>query len=518
MHDPSFIAQIESGGMVTSHWAGLKPDATAVTDRHGSRTFAQVNAAANRIVRLLRRHGVGPGAHVAIVCSNRAEMMEVFAACLRGGYRMVPINWRFIAREVAHVLDDSDAAAVFVEARFPAAVEASQQARGLRLRVAIGGEAANHLGYDEALSDLDGADIPDPMLGAYMLYTSGTTGRPKGVYKPKLKLMGPDTAALYDPETAVQLCVSPTYHGSGLTWDTRTAMVLGVPVVFMDRWDSLEFLRTVQAHRVSHVHMAPIMFQRLLTLPEEVRRSFDLSSLRRVIHGAAPCPAHVKRAMIDWWGPVLDEYYGGTEGAAAFVISTEDWLRKPGSVGRRPPAAQVLILDDAGQPRPPGVSGLVYLQDPKDNPFRYYKDPDKTASAHRGDFFTLGDVGHFDEDEFLFLTGRTAECIISGGVNIYPQEIDDALLKHPAVRDCATVGVPSEEWGEDVKAVVELAAGWGPSAALAAELVAHARAHLAGYKAPKSVDFVADIPRNEAGKIERGKVRARYWEGRATQI
>jgi long-chain acyl-CoA synthetase len=287
----------------------------------------------------------------------------------------------------------------------------------------------------------------------------------------------------------------------------------------LDKWDAEAVLAAIERHRVTRCHMVPIMFQRLLALPEAVRKRYDLSSLRYLVHGAAPCPPEVKKAMIDWLGPVLHEYYAGSEGGAGFLVSSEEWLRRPGTVGRLPDPTALRIHDEDGNLiSEPGRPGMLYFQISPVAPFEYFKDPAKTAGAHRDGYFTLGDVGYLDDDDYLFLTGRTAECIISGGVNIYPQEIDNEIIKHPAVEDCCTVGVPDSEWGEAVKTVVLLRPGHAPAEALADEIVAFARRGLAGYKAPRSVDFVTALPRSEAGKIQRGKVRAPYWAGRQRQI
>jgi long-chain acyl-CoA synthetase len=285
-----------------------------------------------------------------------------------------------------------------------------------------------------------------------------------------------------------------------------------VGVVLMDGWDAEETLRLIEKHRVTHVHLVPIMFHRLLSLPEEVRRRYDLSSLKRIAHGAAPCPVDVKKAMIDWVGPIIWEYYAATEGAGTSVESDE-WLRKPGTVGRVPDA-HVEIRDEEGNPVPTGEVGTIYLRAP-DEPearFEYYKDSEKTSRAYRGDFFTLGDMGYIDEDGYLFLTDRSADLIISGGVNIYPAEVDAVLLTHPAVADSCTIGVPNDEWGEEVKAVVELKPGWEPSEELARELIEYCRDRLAHYKCPRSVAFDDDLPRHETGKLYRRLVRERYRE------
>jgi long-chain acyl-CoA synthetase len=260
------------------------------------------------------------------------------------------------------------------------------------------------------------------------------------------------------------------------------------------------------------------MFQRLLALPAEVRARYDVSSLKRVLHGAAPCPPDVKRAMIDWLGPILQEYYSGTEGGGNFTMSSEEWLKRPGSVGAKPATADVKILDEAGALCPTGVPGQIYFRRSSDNPFVYYKDDTKTEDAHRGDYFTLGDVGYFDEEHYLFLTGRTADCIISGGVNIYPQECENLLITHPKVADAAVFGVPNQDLGEEVKAAIQLMPGIAPGPDITAELLAFCGEHLARQKCPRSIDFEAELPRLPTGKLYKRLLRDRYWQGHKTRI
>jgi len=349
-----------------------------------------------------------------------------------------------------------------------------------------------------------------------MLYTSGTTGRPKGVYKPNAQV--PTYDPTYDRDRDVHLCTGPAYHASPMAGDLRRPLNNGVPTVLLDKWDNELVLQTIETYGVTRSHFVPIMFQRLLALPEEVRARYDLSSLKRITHGAAPCPPEVKRATIEWLGPVLNEYYAGSEGGVGFVISSEEWLKKPGSVGRRPRPEVARILDEAGSECPAGVPGAIYLQLAAQGGFEYFKDPGKTDANRRDGYFTMGDVGYLDEDDYLFLTGRNAETIIAGGVNIYPQEIDNELIKHPAVEDSCTVGVPHPEWGEEVRAVIQLKAGERPSDTLRQEILAYGAARLAKFKVPRSIDFVESLPRSEAGKIQRNWVRAPYWEGRSRQI
>lgn len=505
-----------SRGMKYAVWAGLRPERVAVVDPDATEwTFAHVNGRANRLVRLLRARGLEVGDAVALICSNRHEFVEVLAASLRGGFRLTPVNWHLTADEIGYIVEDCEAKAVVAEAgRAPMA-----DVPDIAVRLAVGGAIEGFEPYEDALAGLDDTDIPDPRPGGTMMYTSGTTGRPKGVHRPQPAIIPQAMYGLrgYDPDASVQLCAGPAYHAAPLVFDVTAAMATGVPLVFVDKWDSEAVLRTIAERRVTHLHLVPIMFQRLLALPDEVKARWPVDHVRFLIHGAAPCAPEVKQAMIDWFGPVLTEYYAGSEGGAGFLIDSDEWLRKPGSVGKRPALMQVRILDDAGRELPNGQAGTIYHQLPPGG-FTYFKDEGKTAATRVDGFFTMGDVGYFDADDYLFLTGRDAECIISGGVNIYPQEIDNALIRHPVVADSATVGVPHAEWGEQVRAVVQLEPGVEPSEALKAELLAHARAALPAFKVPRDLDFATDLPRTEAGKIQRSKVRAPYWAGRERQI
>jgi long-chain acyl-CoA synthetase len=511
-----------SVGMVSAFWAKKKPDRIAVRDRFGTRSYAEINANANRLARVFRGAGLKPGDGVALFCTNRAEFIETLNASRRVGLRLTPVNWHLAAGEIAYILQDCDARALVAETRFDTILKAEKEAPNLILKLSIGGAAEGFLPYERAIAEMSSADIEDPQIGSQMLYTSGTTGRPKGVFRPHGVATPPQfegSNAKYDPDNDVQICVGPGYHAAPLAFDIAIAQASGVPITFIgERWDTEEVFRTIESHRVTHGHMVPIMFQRMLAAPDELKRKYDLSSLKLLVHGAAPCPPEVKRAMIEWLGPKLFEYYAGSEGGAGFYITAEEWLKKPGSVGKRPALLRVKIMDEEGNDLPNGKAGLIYHERQALNPFSYYKDDRKTESAHRGDFFTLGDIGYFDEDDYLFLTGRSAEIIISGGVNIYPQEVDNEIIKHPAVEDVCTIGVPNKEWGEEVKSVVMLKAGFSPTDALKQEIIEFVRPKLAGFKVPRSLDFVAELPRSAAGKIQRKKVREPFWEGRKVQI
>jgi long-chain acyl-CoA synthetase len=514
------VGEAAQTGMQLSVFADVYGDKTFIFDPDGGeRSYREVNANANRLARLLRGAGLAKGDAVALACSNRAEFVEVLAATRRTGLRITPVNWHLTADEIAYIVNDCEAKALFVEDRITAGIEAAAQCPNLVLKVAIGGPVAGFQGYDEALAGLDSSDIPDAVLGNQMMYTSGTTGRPKGVFRanPIVPMQGIYALRGYD-ETSVQMCAGPAYHAAPLAFDVGAAMGAGCQLVFMDKWDSENTLRTLAEKRVTHLHLVPIMFQRLLALPDEVKSKYDISHVKYIVHGAAPCPPEVKLAMIEWFGPIVHEYYAGSEGGAGFVIDSHEWLKKPGSVGKRPALLGSKILDEQGAECPPGVPGTIYHQLPPGGGFTYFKDEAKTQKNRVGDFFTLGDVGYYDEDGYLFLTGRDAETIISGGVNIYPQEIDNELIKHDAVADSSTVGIPHAEWGEQVRAVILLKEGHAPSQELAEEILGFARANLPGFKVPRGVDFVTELPRSEAGKIQRNKVRAPYWEGRARQI
>ncbi|MEI9995217.1 MAG: AMP-binding protein [Rhizomicrobium sp.] len=523
--DPQFLEALlahASVGMVSAFWARVKPGATAIWDRFGEHSYAEVNANSNRLARVLRGAGLQPGDGVALFCTNRTEFVETLNACRRSGLRVTPVNWHLAPDEIAYILNDCEARALVAETKFGTLREAVKQAPEIGLKLSVGGLSDGFEDYDSALDGVDGRDLPDPQMGSQMLYTSGTTGRPKGVHRPHGVATPPQFAgsnANYDPDSDVQMCAGPGYHAAPLAFDIAVPQASGVPIAFLgERWDTEEVFRTIETRRVTHAHLVPIMMQRMLAASDDLKKRYDLSSLKLIIHGAAPCPPEIKRAMIDWLGPKLFEYYAGSEGGAGFYIRAEEWLQKPGSVGKRPTLQRVKILDEEGNELPSGQAGLIYHETQKANPFSYYRDDKKTAASHRGDFFTLGDIGYFDADDYLFLTGRSAEIIISGGVNIYPQEVDNEILKHPAVEDVCTIGVPDAEWGEAVKAVVMLKPGWVGSEDLKQEIIASVRGRLAGFKVPRSIDFVAALPRSAAGKIKRGDVRKPFWEGRKVQI
>jgi long-chain acyl-CoA synthetase len=503
-------------GMAIAYTARHTPERTAVISERGNRTFGELNARANQLVRALRKRGVRKGDGVALMCSNRPEFAEVYAAVARAGLRVTFLNWHLQLDEATYVTLDCEARALIAEDRVAeVAAQVGKAAPASLIKFAIGGSIAGFEAYEDALAAESPSDIDDPSLGTTMLYTSGTTGRPKGVRRrPGSDQPVVSGAAARVPLVSgesMALCTGPLYHAAPFAYGMFMPLHNGVGTVLMDRWDPEETLRLIDHHKVTHTHVVATMFHRLLALPEAVRKRYDLTSLKYVLHGAAPTPVHVKRSMIEWLGPVIFEYYAGTEGGGA-TITPEEWLQKPGSVGRAIPGRKIDILSEQGDVLPAGQIGRVFFNVPEGAGFDYYKDPQKTSSAYHGNRFTLGDHGYLDDDGYLFLTGRTSELIISGGVNIYPAEIDAVLLMHPAVADAAAVGVPNDEFGEEVKAVVLLEAGREASPALADELIAFCRERLAHFKCPRSVDFVSSLPRSEAGKVHRREVRAPYWK------
>ncbi|WP_433548873.1 acyl-CoA synthetase [Streptomyces sp. CA-294286] len=483
-------------------------------------TAGQLHAAANQLVHGLRAAGLARGDAFAVVLPNGVEFLTAYLAAVQAGLYLVPVNHHLTAPEIAWIVSDSAAKVLIAHERFegPSAAAADESGLPVSRRHAVG-TIPGFRPYRQLLDGQPDSVPADRTLGWVMNYTSGTTGRPRGIRRP-LPGKPPEESHLggflgifgirpFDGN--VHLVCSPLYHTAVLQF-AGAALHLGHPLVLMDKWEPEEMLRLVDTHRCTHTHMVPTQFHRLLALPEEVKRAYDVTSLRHAVHGAAPCPEHVKWAMIDWWGTCVEEYYAASEGGGAFATA-EDWLKKPGTVGRAWPISELAIFDDDGQRLPPGTLGTVYLK-MSTGGFRYHKDDAKTEKNRIGDFFTVGDLGHLDEDGYLFLRDRRIDMIISGGVNIYPAEIEAVLLTHPSVADAAAFGIPHEDWGEEVKAVVEPAEGHEPSPGLAADILAVCEDRLAAYKRPRTLDFVAAMPRDPNGKLYKRRLREPYWQER----
>jgi long-chain acyl-CoA synthetase len=482
------------------------------------------------LARGLRAAGLRDGDTVAVVLPNCREFLELYGAAVVSGLTFVALNWHLGADELAYILTDSNARAFVTHERFAEpAREAVERVRlAQRVRFAVG-----DAGGFRPLRELDGeesrAPMDDPPVpGRIMFYTSGTTGHPKGVRKHPVDLTGTPLAlisgiglgaaafgalASVDPARRVDLVCGPMYHAAPVA-AACSALDSGALLVMMERFEPERFLEFVERYRVTNVMMVPTMFHRLLALPEDVRARADVSSLEAISHAGAPCPVDVKRQMIEWWGPIITEAYSSTEGAGT-TVSSEEWLRKPGTVGRPSAGVDLRVFDDDGNECAPGIPGLVYMSQTLWR-FDYHNDPEKTQANRRGDLFTVGDIGYLDDDGYLFLCDREADIIISGGVNIYPAEVEAVLLTHPHVADVAVIGAPSDEWGEEVRAVVEPKSA--PNPQLADELIEFARDRLAHYKCPRAVDFVDSLGRDPNGKVRKKPIRDRYWAGRSRRI
>jgi long-chain acyl-CoA synthetase len=500
-------------GLLAAYWAERQPDRIALRSAVGDRTFAEVAANANRLVRALRASGVRAGDGLALLCSNRPEFAETVVAVRQAGLRLTTVNWHLTADEAGYIVDDCEATAFVADAQFAdAAAGASKLAPRLKARFSIGGAIEGFQTWERALGEHDGSEIDDPQAGGLMLYTSGTTGRPKGVRKergdPRADL-GVGFQTQYDPDRHVHLLTGPLYHAAPLAFSWSAPAALGVPIVMMDGWSAEETLALIEAHAITHTHMVPTMFHRLLSLPEAVKRAYEISSLIFILHGAAPCPVEVKQRLMEWLGPIVWEYYAATEGSGT-LVSPHGWLRRPGTVGKVDPPDHVRILGADGAEAATGEVGTVYLKAPaptETGRFEYYKAPEKTAGAYAGEYFTLGDYGYVDADGYLFLTDRSAHLIISGGVNIYPAEVEAVLIGHAAVGDVGVVGVPDDDWGEIVVAVVEPQPGVSASDGLADELVEWCRERIAHYKCPRRVEFTEALPRHDNGKLYKHQLR-----------
>jgi acyl-CoA synthetase (AMP-forming)/AMP-acid ligase II len=488
-------------------YAQTAPDRPAAIDAESGevRTYAELDARANRLAHALRGAGLQSGDHIAIVLDNRLEMFDVLWGAMTAGLYVTPVNWHLAHDEVEYIVDDCGATALVVAADVTDAVtDLGGDARALRL--AVGRDLAGFDDFEATLAAQPSDPVADEAEGSWMFYSSGTTGRPKGIKPPTIgaPLGSPNgfsalVGGLFGiGESSTYLCPAPLYHSAPAGWST-TSQRLGATVVFMHSFDAEACLAAIERYRVTHVQFVPTHLVRILKLDPDVRAEYDLSSLQVIVHAAAPCPPDVKRGAIEFFGPILHEYYAGSEGGGFCYINSEDWLAHPGSVGK-PLMGAAHVTDEDGNELPNGEAGQIWFE--SENRFEYHGDKQKTAEAwdDRG-WMTLGDVGYVDDEGYVFLTDRVSNMIISGGVNIYPRETEDVLIGHPAVHDVAVIGVPHPEMGESVRAVVQLAEPVADEDAMAEELRAYCRERLSHFKCPTSVVFVDELPRLPSGKI-----------------
>ncbi|SPA39638.1 Long-chain fatty acid--CoA ligase [Cupriavidus taiwanensis] len=514
--------------MQTDNWTHLgdrarrHPGRTAIINGGNGLTlsYGELDRRASRLARYLQALGLRPGDHIAMVLENNMRCFEIGWAALRSGLMLTPVNRFLTPAEAAYIIADSQSRVVISSHAMRELAEGlSGTMPDCHTRLMVDGTIDGWDSYEQAIAAMPDDPPETETLGALMLYSSGTTGRPKGIIRAQ---PSQDMADYIDPfrrrqlqaygffDEMVYLSTAPLYHSAPLAWALQVQAVGGT-VVFMEKFDAMASLALIERYRVTHSQWVPTMFVRLLKLGEHERHAFDLSSLRMAVHAAAPCPLDMKLRMIEWWGPIIHEYYGATEGCGLTMIDSEDYLAHPGSVGRA--AVGVLhICDDDGRELPPGEPGLIYFE--RDAmPFRYHNDPartDATRHPHHPTWTAVGDMGYVDDDGYLYLTDRKTFMIISGGVNIYPQAIEDALVTHEKVADAAVIGVPDAEMGEQVKAIIEPAPGVTADAALGEELIGYLRGKVARYMVPRTVDFIDRMPRLPTGKLYKQELRERY--------
>jgi fatty-acyl-CoA synthase len=516
--------------MYPGHWAAISPDKPAAIDvtTGAQRTYRELDERSNRLAQLMWAKGLRRGDHVAILMENHLAYFDVVWAALRSGLYLTTVNRYLTAEEAGYIVDDSESRVLVSSATLgPVAKDVPHHAPNCHTWLSVDGAIDGYDDFDAAISKLPAETLAEEPAGGFMLYSSGTTGRPKGVVRPL-----PDASVRDDTnpmsrmlralwqfdERCVYLSPAPLYHSAPLGFTTAVQTLRGTGVM-LRRFDPVQALEAIERYRVTHSQWVPTMFSRMLKLPRADREACDLSSHEVAIHAAAPCPPEVKRKMFDWWGPILYEYYGGTELNGLTHCGPREWLEHPGTVGK-PILGTLHICDEDGKEQPTGEPGIVYFELPQ-RPFEYLKDAQKTRDAEHPEhpnWTALGDVGYVDEDGYLYLTDRATFMIISGGVNIYPQEIENAMIMHDKVADVAVIGVPDEEMGEAVKAIVQPAEGVVPDDALEAELLAYTREHIAHYKCPRSVDFRDELPRLPTGKLYKRLLKDEYWGRKGSRI
>jgi long-chain acyl-CoA synthetase len=507
--------------------AAQDPDGAALVFEPSGRvvTWSEYEQTANQVAHMLRQTGLHKWDHIALFTENIPEVLLAEAGAERTGGYFTPVNSYLSAEEVAYIVNDSKSRVVLTSAaKAEVAAQLPALCPDVERWIITGPAAAPFESWAEAVGTQPTTHVEDEQLGAPMMYSSGTTGRPKGILRPIYDIHPSETSIAVLGirhlwrlrEGMVYLSPAPLYHTAPQV-SVAIALRMQSTAIVMEQFDPALYLALVAKHRVTHSQVVPTMFSRLLKLPDPVRAAADVSSLEVVIHAAAPCPVPVKADMISWFGPILLEYYAATEGNGATFIDSQDWLAHPGSVGRGV-LSKILILDDDGNECPVGTPGTVWFGGATD--FEYFGDPEKTAATRRDDgkTSTVGDVGYMDADGYLFLTDRKAHMIISGGVNIYPQETENLLVTHPSVLDAAVIGVPNDDLGEEVKAVVQPVDGVVGDAPLERELILFCREHLAHFKCPRTVDFVEELPRLPTGKLYKGPLREKYWADHSTRI
>ena len=490
-------------------------------------TYGELEARSNRLAHLLRARGVRRLDHYSIYMENNARYIECCGAGERAGLYYTCVNSFLTVEELAYILNNSESKVLITsQAKREVALAALALCPKVELCLVVDGpgEGERVLNLDQATAGLPGTPIPDESLGTAMLYSSGTTGRPKGILRPLPEQPPAQQLPVFSfleklwkyRSGMIYLSPAPLYHSAPQAAVNLTIRVGGT-VVVMERFDAEHYLELIEKHRITHSQLVPTMFSRLLKLPEAARKHQDLSSLEVAIHAAAPCPVQVKEQMIEWWGPIIDEYYGATEGLGFTACNSQEWLAHRGTVGRVL-LGELHVLDDVMKELPVGTPGTLWFKTA--TPFEYFNDPGKTQEARSADgtMSTVGDVGYVDGDGYLYLTDRATFMIISGGVNIYPQECENLLITHPKVADAAVFGVPNTDLGEEVKAVVQLMPDLHPGPEIAEELIAFCGQHLARQKVPRSVDFEPELPRLPTGKLYKRLLRDRYWGNKTSRI
>ncbi|MEZ5342406.1 MAG: AMP-binding protein [Acidimicrobiales bacterium] len=518
--------------MYTANHAVDTPDKPAIIMATSGETitYAELDGRANQLAHTLRAAGLRRLDHYAIFMENNATYVETCAAGERSGLYYTCINSYLTADEVAFIVNNSESRALITSAsRRDVAIEALKQCPNVELALIVGGSGDDGPfdDYDTVVRAKPRSPIDDEALGTSMLYSSGTTGQPKGILRPLPDLAASDNLPLLTflaglwryREGMTYLSPAPLYHSAPQA-AVNLALRHGATCVIMERFDPEQYLSCIENYRVTHSQLVPTMFSRMLKLDPEIRNRYDLASLEIAVHAAAPCPIPVKKAMIEWWGPIIEEYYGATEGLGFTACNTQEWLDHPGTVGKVI-LGDLHVLDDTMNPLPRGVPGTLWFTTATE--FQYFNDPAKTkdSTSPDGTMTTVGDVGYLDDDGYLHLTDRKTFMIISGGVNIYPQEAENLLITHPKVMDAAVFGVPNADLGEEVKAVVQVVPGVVADAALERELIAFCHDNLARQKCPRSVDFDAELPRLPTGKLYKRELRDRYWgerDQRASRI